>query len=165
MSYLIVNPTLGETRAKAEAVAAPYGARTEETHVSETSRDRTGTPRGTIGWVDLTVENADEVLSFYREVVGFETSEVDMGGYSDYCLNTPGTDAAVAGVCHARGKNAEQPGGWMIYLTVEDLDASLARCRELGGSVVGEIRGQAGEGRFCVIKDPSGALAALYQAG
>lgn len=41
---------------------------------------------GSIGWLDLTVENADAVRDFYQEVVGWTTSGVDMGGYSDYCM-------------------------------------------------------------------------------
>ena len=34
---------------------------------------------GSIGWVDLTVEDAERVRDFYREVVGYTASEVAMG--------------------------------------------------------------------------------------
>jgi uncharacterized protein len=121
-------------------------------------------PIGTIGWVDLTVPDADRVRDFYADVVGWTASAVDMGGYSDYCMNAPASGQTVAGVCHARGPNAAQPGGWMVYLMVADLEASLERVAARGGEVVGEPR-QAGQGRFCVIRDPSGALCGLYQAG
>ena len=39
---------------------------------------------GSIGWFDLTVENADEVREFYRRVVGWTETPLDMGGYSDH---------------------------------------------------------------------------------
>ena len=50
-----------------------------------------------------------------------------------------------------------------MYFVVDDVEASAAACVEKGGKVLVEPRGLAG-GRFCVIEDPSGAAAALYQA-
>ena len=116
---------------------------------------------GTIGWIDMSVDNADEVRDFYKAVVGWGHDDVSMGDYADYSMTTPGGDA-VSGICHARGSNAELPGGWLIYITVADADASAAACEEHGGEVIVPVRGLAG-GRFCVIRDPSGAVAALYQ--
>ncbi|MGB5256166.1 MAG: VOC family protein, partial [Woeseiaceae bacterium] len=68
----------------------------------------------------------------------------------------------VTGICHARGSNAELKGGWLIYITVADVQASAAACAANGGKVIVAPRGLAG-GQFCVIEDPSGATAALYQ--
>jgi hypothetical protein len=117
---------------------------------------------GTISWVDLTVEDASAIREFYRDVVGWETSDVDMGGYDDYCVHPPGRDP-VAGICHARGGNAAMPPQWLIYLTVADLDASLERCAARGGKVVVDPRTMGGQGRYAVIEDPAGAVAALFQ--
>ena len=47
--------------------------------------------------------------------------------------------------------------------TVENVDTSAARCVELGGKVLIEPKGMGGYGRFCVIQDPAGAVAALFQ--
>jgi len=118
---------------------------------------------GAISWVDLTVENASATKDFYREVVGWTVTEVEMSGYSDYCVNEPQTGKTVAGICHARGKNAELPAAWLVYLTVGNLDQSVAKCIELGGEVISEPRGYGGEGRFCVIRDPAGAAVALFE--
>jgi predicted enzyme related to lactoylglutathione lyase len=118
---------------------------------------------GSIGWVDLTVANAEEVRDFYAQVVGWKPQALDMGGYSDFVMITPSGEGK-AGICHARGNNASQPPVWMVYLMVADLDASVARCEELGGKVLVPVR-SAGGGRFCVIQDPAGAVAALFQAG
>ena len=116
---------------------------------------------GKIGWIDISVDNADEVRDFYKAVVGWGHEDVSMGDYADYSMTTPGGDA-VSGICHARGSNAELPGGWLIYITVADVAASAAACEEHGGEVIVPVRGLAG-GRFCVVRDPSGAVAALYQ--
>jgi predicted enzyme related to lactoylglutathione lyase len=119
---------------------------------------------GTIGWADLTIPNAEEVRDFYQEVAGWQPQPLDMGGYSDFVMSAP-DGTAVSGVCHARGGNAEIPPQWLIYITVADLDASLARCTELGGKILAGPKGSGGAARYCVIQDPAGAVAALYQAG
>ena len=117
---------------------------------------------GKIGWVDLTVADAEKVNAFYRAVVGWKSEPVDMGGYSDYCM-LPAEGGAVAGVCHARGTNEGIPPQWLIYVTVADLEQSLERCRALGGEVVRGARGLGGMGRFAIVKDPAGAVCALFQ--
>ena len=118
---------------------------------------------GTIEWIDLTVEGAEAVRNFYAQVVGWKPEAVQMDGYEDYSMIPPGGDQAVAGVCHARGVNSEIPPQWMVYITVEDLDTAMARCTTLGGEIV-RPEGKAGPwGRFCVIRDPAGAVSALYE--
>lgn len=117
---------------------------------------------GKIGWIDMTVENAEQLRDFYATVVGLKPEAVDMGGYSDFTMTMPASGEAVSGICHARGSNADLPGGWLIYFVVADLDASAAACIANGGNLRFEPRGLSG-GRFCVIEDPNGAVAALYQ--
>ena len=117
---------------------------------------------GKVGWIDMTVEDASSLRNFYQKVVGWNVEDTNMGDYSDYTMMSPGDGDAIAGVCHARGSNADQPGGWMIYITVADVETSAAACVENGGKLVIEPRGLAG-GRFCVIEDPNGATSALYQ--
>lgn len=117
---------------------------------------------GKIGWLDTTVDDALGLRDFYRAVVGWQTDEVSMGDYDDYVMKTPGTGEGVAGICHARGGNADLPKGWLIYIVVGDVETSAAACRTNGGKVVIKPRDLAG-GRFCVIEDPSGAVAGLYQ--
>ncbi len=117
---------------------------------------------GRIGWIDMTVGNASETRDFYSAVVGLVPEPVSMGDYDDYNMTMPGSGEPAAGICHARGSNADIPGGWLVYFNVEDVDASAAACVEHGGEILVEPRGLAG-GRFCVIRDPNGATAALYQ--
>jgi len=117
---------------------------------------------GTIGWIDLTVTDADRLRQFYADVTGWSSSPVDMGGYADFNMAPPG-GPPVAGVCHARGGNADLPSQWLIYIVVADLDASLRRAAELGGRVVTGPKNMGGHGRYAVVQDPAGAVAALWQ--
>jgi predicted enzyme related to lactoylglutathione lyase len=116
---------------------------------------------GRIGWIDLTVDNADAVRDFYKAVVGWGHEDVAMGDYSDYAM-TAADGEAVSGICHARGGNAGLPSGWLIYITVADIEKSVAACEAHGGDVLVPVKGMAG-GHFCVIRDPAGATAALFQ--
>lgn len=118
---------------------------------------------GTIGWIDLTVPNAGRVRDFYVAVVGWKSSDVSMGDYADYCVSPPAGGDPVAGICHARGPNMGIPPQWLIYINVDNLDESIKRCRELGGIVVCPERDM-GSGRMCIIQDPAGAVAALFEA-
>jgi predicted enzyme related to lactoylglutathione lyase len=68
----------------------------------------------------------------------------------------------VAGICHARGPNADLPPVWLVYTTVADLDAALAAA-ERGGRVVAPARPVMG-GRVAVIQDPAGAMMGLWEA-
>ena len=117
---------------------------------------------GKIGWIDMTVDDANGVRDFYKTVVGWGSESVSMGEYSDYAMTMPSSDEAVSGICHARGSNADLPSGWLIYIVVEDVEASAAACTENGGAVIVPMKELAG-GRFCVIRDPAGSAAALYQ--
>ena len=117
---------------------------------------------GSIGWVDLTVPDAEKLRDFYSAVVGWQPRDCEMGGYQDYSMTTPsGKDTA--GVCHARGVNADVPPVWLVYFTVADVAGSVAVCKANGGEVLVEPRSMGG-GTFAVIRDPAGAVCALYQA-
>ncbi len=115
---------------------------------------------GTIGWVDLTVDDAPGVRDFYAEVVGWRPEGLDMGGYEDFNMTDPVEGTPRAGVCHARGMNAELPPVWIVYFRVADLDAALQAVRDGGGTVLQPPR-QAGGTRYAMIRDPAGAACAL----
>ena len=118
---------------------------------------------GSIGWIDLTVENADQIRDFYRTVTGWKFTALDMGGYNDYCMDQPADGKSVTGICHKRDGNAALPSQWLIYITVADLEQSMGRCIEGGGKILAGPRNYAGQGQYCVIQDPAGAVAALFE--
>ena len=118
---------------------------------------------GTIAWFDLTVPNAEQVRDFYAAVAGWRPEPVDMKGYADFNMMRDGAEMPVAGICHARGTNAALPPQWLLYIVVADLDASVKACTELGGQVIVPPKGAGPSARYCVVRDPAGAHAALYE--
>jgi len=116
---------------------------------------------GTIGWVDLTVDDAPGLRDFYARVAGWKPEPVPMGGYDDFNMTQSETGVPVAGVCHRRGPNELLPPVWMIYIIVKDLNAALAEVEAAGGKVV-KRPDQPGPS-MAVIQDPSGVFSSLYQ--
>ena len=117
---------------------------------------------GTIGWLDLTIPDAEAGRTFYEAVCGWTSAPVDMGGYNDYSMIAPGGQV-VGGVCHARGPNADIPPSWMPYVTVSDLAASLAAAEATGGRVVRPAKSIGAWGHMAIVQDPAGATIALIQ--
>ncbi len=117
---------------------------------------------GSVGWIDLTVDDAPEIRDFYASVTGWKHSPVSMGDYDDFNMTAPASGEPKAGICHARGGNAGLPALWMIYITVADADVSARRCEQLGGKVLSGPKSMGEMGRYCVIQDPAGAVAALF---
>jgi predicted enzyme related to lactoylglutathione lyase len=118
---------------------------------------------GEIGWVDLTVPDAVAVRDFYMHVTGWTASPVDMGGYADFNMTPAGASVAVGGICHARGENRDLPPVWLIYITVADIEESVRQCEARGGKLLLPIKTMGAHGRYCVIEDPAGAAAGLFE--
>lgn len=119
---------------------------------------------GTVGWLDLTVADAPALRQFYEHVVGWSSSGVDMGGYEDFTMLASDGETPVAGVCHSRGPNADIPPYWIPYFIVEDLDQGIQAVNSGGGSIISGPRSVGSTGRYCIIRDPAGAYAALFQS-
>jgi predicted enzyme related to lactoylglutathione lyase len=114
----------------------------------------------TISWHDLTVEDADAVSNFYCAVAGWTREGLSMGDYEDYVMKDKDGDV-VAGICHAKGVNANIPPAWLPYVMVDNLEESQDACRKLGGKVLGNIRKMGPSGSYCLIEDPAGAYIML----
>ena len=82
---------------------------------------------GAITWMDITVPEADGLRDFYKNVVGWNTMDISMGDYNDYCMVSPSDNVVRSGVCHAAGANAGMPAAWIMYINVANLDESIAR--------------------------------------
>jgi uncharacterized protein len=116
-----------------------------------------------VNWIDLTVEDAETVRDFYSAVAGWHAEPLNMGDHDDYVMRTGPGGQPVGGICHALGELANYPAFWLPYFPVNDLDASISKCTELGGAVIAGPMGGEGYGRLCVIRDPAGAFSAIIE--
>ena len=120
---------------------------------------------GRIAWTDLSVPDAEGLREFYSRVVGWRSDPVSMGDYDDFNMIPPGGEEPVAGICHARGTNEDLPPVWLVYIVVEDLEKSLAACLHGGGEILVGPKGMGPGSAYAVIRDPAGAISALYEVG
>lgn len=119
-------------------------------------------PIGSINWFDISVPDAEGLRDFYKEVVGWTDEALDMGDRKDYVMSSPETKEPVSGICHNMGENADLPPQWIMYVIVADIQKSIEACEKRDGKTLTKVK-DAGEGLFCIIQDPAGAVCALYQ--
>ena len=118
---------------------------------------------GTIGWIDITVDNANELKDFYQSVVGWEMEAVSLGDYDDFNVSPSKQAEAIAGICNKKGFNAGVPSSWMIYINVANLDESIAATKAGGGKIIRPDTSMGAMGRYAIIEDPAGAVCALFE--
>jgi uncharacterized protein len=126
--------------------------------------ERTSYEPGTPCWVELSgTPDIGAAESFYRDLLGWEIPEqpnsAQLGGYRRAKLN--GRDVAGA----SPKMDDAQPCVWATYISVEDADATTAKVREAGGSVMVEPMDVMGMGKMAVFTDPTGAVIGLWEPG
>ena len=113
---------------------------------------------GDLGWSQLSTTDTTGALEFYSALVGWEKKGEPAPGYHVFGRG----DEMLGGITGLECGNVTQ--GWMPYITVKDLDATLALVEGLGGSImVPQIPLPDECGRIAVIKDPQGVVTGLAQ--
>ena len=103
--------------------------------------------------------------SFYTELFGWETGEMDMGEGFKYTTYRPAgatPDNSSGGMMQMTPEMGDFPPFWLSYVLVEDIAASLEKAKSLGATVMKPVC-DIGMGKLCVINDPQGAMIALWE--
>ena len=110
---------------------------------------------GVFSWNELLTTNVPAAKAFYREVLGWELHDLDKPGMT-YTIAKQGT-REVAGIMAMPGDAKGMPPHWGSYVTVDDVDARVARVTALGGKLYMAPQDIPDVGRIAVIADPQGA--------
>jgi len=125
--------------------------------------ERTSYAPGTPCWIDLGTPDQDAAAEFYGSLFGWsveaDENAEQTGGYRVAMLD----GKAIGGVMRLMEEG--QPPAWSSYVSVEDVDATVAKAREAGGSVVVEPMSVLDYGRMAFLADPTGAVIGLWQPG
>ena len=113
---------------------------------------------GTVTWNELITDNPAAV-SFYEDVLGVTTTTMDMGEDKYTMFQVGGKE--VGGTM--RPQMAGVPNHWHVYFSVADADATAAKIKQAGGSIVAEPF-DTPIGKMAVAADPQGAVFSLFQA-
>jgi len=118
-------------------------------------------PAGHVCWNELLTTDPKGALAFHKEIFGWDHKTWDMGPAGTYYLFTrDGKDAA--GMMEMP-EDAEAPPQWMSYFLVADVDATVAKARELGATVYVPPRDIPDVGRMAVLADPTGASFGIFR--
>jgi len=115
---------------------------------------------GIISWNELMTRDAAASTKFYSGLFGWTHEEMDMGG-ATYTVFKTG-ERSVAGMIKYPPDAESMPVMWMNYITVTNLEASVAKAGELGGKVLKDVTAMS-MGRFAIVRDPQGAVFGLWQ--
>lgn len=117
----------------------------------------------TFVWHEVYVPDAQAAIDFYTKALGFGTEKMEMGGAGAYNMLT-NNGKAVCGICTTDNPEMGQvPPHWATYLSVDDVDARVAKCKSLGATVVVEPFDVPTVGRMSLIADPQGAHIWLFK--
>lgn len=116
---------------------------------------------GRFTWYELMTTDVDAGVDFYTELVGW--GHMPWEGPNHYELLMRG-EMPQAGVMQLpeQASAAGAPPHWMGYVFTPDLDATTAKARELGASILAEMS-LPKVGRIAVMADPQGVTIAGFQ--
>jgi predicted enzyme related to lactoylglutathione lyase len=112
---------------------------------------------GAFIWSELATADMDKSKAFYSEVLGW-----GWGGADEYAEAQVG-GRTIGGVMPRRPDTPpEMPDSWMVYFGATDVDADAKKAADLGATVMVDPTDIPGTGRFAVLRDPQGAMFALF---
>ena len=90
--------------------------------------------QGSIAWNEAMVGDYQSGKEFYAAVFGFGYTEIGDEGFAYSTVELGGRTVGGIGAASSLGDGV--PPHWRTYFAVDDLDATIAKVVELGGSVV-----------------------------
>jgi predicted enzyme related to lactoylglutathione lyase len=120
-------------------------------------------PSSQFVWYELMTSDAAGAAAFYRSVVGWETRDAGMPGMEYTLLLAQGKDVAGLMTLPAEACAMGVPPCWTGYISVDDVDAYVAKVTAAGGHMVRPPEDIPGVGRFAVVTDPYGAAFNLFK--
>ncbi len=123
---------------------------------SAPSGERAANAPGKFVWHDLTTNDLASSKKFYASLFGWEYAETTILG-QPYSVARLGK-TPVAGI-HSPKNDAggKTPAHWLSYMSVADVDASVAKAKDSGAAVLAGPTDVGTVGRAAVLKDPQGA--------
>lgn len=111
---------------------------------------------GTFCWNELLTNDVPADKAFYGELFGWSLVDSSDDGMDYTMINV--ADNSVGGIMETPAATAEMQPAWGGYVTVDDIDATVAKAQKLGGNIILAPKEIENTGRIAVIQDPQGAM-------
>jgi predicted enzyme related to lactoylglutathione lyase len=118
---------------------------------------------GCLTWNELSTTDVDRAKSFYGDLFGWGYDDV---GTAEMPYTTIRNGGRMNGGIRPLGDQEKQmgvPPNWLPYFTSADIDQSVAKASELGGQVMVDPMSILQGSRIAVVRDPQGAVLALFE--
>lgn len=118
-------------------------------------------PRPRFNYIEIPAADVQKSAAFYGKVFGWKISDAK--------AHRPGFSDATGhiGGAFVSGRPAAREAGFLVYIWVDSIDATLAAAKSNGGEIV--IAPQLGHPganfHIATFRDPAGNLIGLYQEG
>jgi uncharacterized protein len=118
---------------------------------------------GTACWADLSTPDVEKARKFYDDLFGWKISagEKDPSGY----LHIQNGEDYIGGIPPSDYRDPNAPPHWLIYFLASDCDRFAQKAKDLAGQHLLPPQSIPDVGRMAIIKDPQGAVFALFQPG
>ncbi|MBD2765763.1 VOC family protein [Kocuria sp. cx-455] len=124
-------------------------------------------PAGSLAWMNLGTHDIDGAATFYGDLFGWDFADQgeDFGHCNMITNNGAPVGGAMSSLMGSEGPTEEpqNPTAWTVYLHSDDIEATLTKVTEQGGTIyypamaVGEL------GSMAIAGDPAGAAFGLWQ--
>ncbi len=111
---------------------------------------------GAFSWCELMTKDVAKAKAFYTTLFGWETENMAAAGM-DYTVVKVG-GKGIGGIMAVPSGAEGMPPMWGAYVTVDDVDQTAQTARQLGATLLVPPKDIPKVGRFCVIRDPQGAV-------
>jgi uncharacterized protein len=116
---------------------------------------------GAFSWSELMTSDPAAAAKFYGELFGWAAKDMgaEMGGYRVVSVGETG----IGGIMGLASGGPPMPPQWGCYVTVDNVEQTLAKCTALGGKTIVGPMDVPTVGRMAVIQDPQGATLSVMQ--
>jgi predicted enzyme related to lactoylglutathione lyase len=117
---------------------------------------------GSFCWNELYTRDMPAARDFYRKAFGWGVEETPMGDDGSYTLFQVDGRSIAGGLDMSKMLPDSVPPHWLVYFTVENTAGTVAKAKELGGTIAQDTK-DTPMGPIAVIQDPVGAVFAVIQ--
>ena len=111
---------------------------------------------GAFSWSELMTSDPAAAAAFYGQLFGWNVQTMDMGT-GPYHVAKVG-ETSIGGIMAMPPDAPPMPPHWGCYVTVNNVEETLAKCAALGGKTLMPGMDIPHVGRMAVIQDPQGAV-------
>lgn len=119
---------------------------------------------GKFVWYELVTPDIKKSSDFYGKVIGWAFQDRSAEAQMPYSVFSAAGKQLGGIMTLTADMPANVPPHWMPYIYAPDIDAKTNEAQKLGATVIVPPKAVPNLGKFSILKDPQGAVFALWQA-